>query len=321
MTLISEQKFTVSRFQLITMVVAIFGLVMAGVTNAQVAGGADHSSDERMSLVIGENSVLLQVPARYRVLNSKEGFTYSLNNERLDLKNAYFFRSFENDTYIALDVYNGSGRAASLMFDDIVKGNLKKGETIKGKGFVVRKAFLDSDTLTVRQQYASIDGLVVILTTASRKGETPEMKSFLSSVRFSPDTKSIASTDLVSLANLKMTELNLSILDENDDAKDRDTADDQKNETQDENSLRIFSIPKPGYTSSARFRGIQGEVRLKITFGNDGFIPAIAVRQALPQGLLRQALFSALRIKYLPRIENGQPVDLVRDVTYNFGIY
>ena len=39
MTLISEQKFTVSRFQLITMVAAIFGLVMAGVTNAQVSEG------------------------------------------------------------------------------------------------------------------------------------------------------------------------------------------------------------------------------------------------------------------------------------------
>ena len=118
-----------------------------------------------------------------------------------------------------------------------------------------------------------------------------------------------------------MTELNLAILDEDEDTKDRDPADGQKNETRDENSLRIFSIPKPGYTSSARYRGIQGEVRLKITFGNDGFIPAIAVKRALPQGLLRQALFSALRIKYLPPIENGQPVDLVRDITYNFGIY
>lgn len=321
MTLNSTQKFTASGLQLITILAGVFALFASGNFNAQIPAGVNHNEEEWLPVVIGNASIILDVPSSYRMLNSKEGFTYSLNNERLDLKNAYFFRSFEKDTYIALDVYNGAARTNTLMFDDIVKNTLKKGETIKGKGHTVRHAFLDSDALTVRQQYASIDGLVVILTTASRKGETPAMKHFLSSVKFSPDAKTVAARPFASLSSLTLTELKLSVMAESEDKIDPDPADGNKTQEPEEDRFRIFSHPTPGYTSSARFNKVQGEVVLKVTFGKDGFVPSIAVKRSLPKGLLRQALFSTLRVKFLPRIDNGEPVEFIRDVTYNFGLY
>lgn len=173
MTPSSIQKFTVLKLQLITILVAVFCLFASAAVNAQPP---DQTADEWLPIVIGDNAVVLEVSAKYRMVFSQRGFLYALNNQQINLRNAYIFRSFENDTYISLDIYDGRARASALMYDDIVEKALKKGRIEKYKKHAVRHAFLDPEFLTVIQQYISIDGKVILLTAASRKGETEAMK-------------------------------------------------------------------------------------------------------------------------------------------------
>jgi hypothetical protein len=60
---------------------------------------------------------------------------------------------------------------------------------------------------------------------------------------------------------------------------------------------------------------------LKIVFAENGFIPKIEATQVLPDGLLRQAVFAAIRIKFLPEEKDDIPQTITKTVEYSFAIY
>ena len=159
------------------------------------------------------------------------------------------------------------------------------------------------------------------MTAASREGETADIKRFFDSLEFDPDSKASPKSDVTKLSSLKVTEISVGSdlnAPEPEKKTDKKKADDKK---KDKNGLIILTKPRPSYIESARYERVKGTIRVKANFEKDGFMPEVVVLRQLPEGLLRQALFAAIRIRFLPKIENGNPVSVVKQIEYDFDIF
>ena len=93
--------------------------------------------------------------------------------------------------------------------------------------------------------------------------------------------------------------------------------------------LRIISKPPPKYTDEARQNNVQGSVTLKITFGSDEKIGDVEwlndgsenAQQLKKYGLVGEAIIAARKIKFEPKIVDGNPVTVKQTHSYGFSIY
>jgi TonB family protein len=84
--------------------------------------------------------------------------------------------------------------------------------------------------------------------------------------------------------------------------------------------LIILSKPRAHFTDKARERGIQGIVKVTVTFLASGTIGAIRITKSLDPGLDKSVFEAAKRIKFLPAEVDGKPVDTKRTFEYGFSI-
>ena len=82
----------------------------------------------------------------------------------------------------------------------------------------------------------------------------------------------------------------------------------------------IYSKPRTEYTETAIANHTEGTVRLKITFLSTGEIGNIHVVESLPDGLTEQAVEAARKIKFTPKVVNGEPVSMIMTFDYVFRI-
>jgi TonB family protein len=85
--------------------------------------------------------------------------------------------------------------------------------------------------------------------------------------------------------------------------------------------LNIIFKPRPNYTDEARKAGIQGVVRLRVTFLANGTIGNITPLNNLGYGLTEQAILAARQLKFEPEMRDGVPVTVTRVVEYSFTLY
>ena len=85
--------------------------------------------------------------------------------------------------------------------------------------------------------------------------------------------------------------------------------------------LRILAKPGPQYTEAARANGINGTVRLRVTFLASGEIGPIEVVNGLSDGLTEQAIDAAKRIRFMPEKQNGRAVSVRKLVEFSFNLY
>ncbi|MGI8786645.1 MAG: energy transducer TonB [Pyrinomonadaceae bacterium] len=91
----------------------------------------------------------------------------------------------------------------------------------------------------------------------------------------------------------------------------------------------IISFKPPAtYTDEARKKGIEGTVRLRVTFLASGeigdviYISETSKKKKLTKyGLVEQAIEAAKKIKFTPQKENGQPVTVTKLIQYSFTTY
>jgi tetratricopeptide (TPR) repeat protein len=95
----------------------------------------------------------------------------------------------------------------------------------------------------------------------------------------------------------------------------------KKELTGNEKDVNILSKPRAAYTDLARMNQIQGTIALAIEFGEDGQLKFIFAFQVLPDGLTRNTLDAAAKIKFEPATKNGKPVSTIRIMKYSFAIY
>ena len=85
--------------------------------------------------------------------------------------------------------------------------------------------------------------------------------------------------------------------------------------------LRFLYKPKAIYTEVARSNGVQGTVRLKVTFLASGQIGTIVPLTSLPDGLTERAIEAAKLIRFKPRRIDGVARTVAVTVEYGFSIY
>ena len=86
-------------------------------------------------------------------------------------------------------------------------------------------------------------------------------------------------------------------------------------------SIRLLSKPPAKYTDMARENGVEGSVRLRVTFLASGEIGAVSPVSSLPDGLTEQAIAAARSITFEPATRSGIPVNIVKLVEYSFSTY
>lgn len=83
----------------------------------------------------------------------------------------------------------------------------------------------------------------------------------------------------------------------------------------------VTEKPRAPYTSLARQNMVEGSIRLRVTLLANGQVGNVSPLNYLPYGLTQQAVASAKGIRFRPQLVNGEPVDAVIQVDYNFSLY
>lgn len=267
----------------------------------------------------GEFSI--EVPKNSNYFFDKEGFQTSYESISYLMKNASILNSYYDKTLLSFEVYEAKKEALRLTIkDDKNKGIYSK---IDLNGNTIEQTITKTDKFYSVRWYFFSKKFVYILTGAS-KAETPVIKKFFDSLIFKPDTKEAIDTKIPSLSKLKITPVyfrNLEFQKSNPDKMNvPNPGPVDKNE---ENLEKVVVVNKarPSYVDSARMYAVQGNIRLRVELFSNGGITKIEVLKSLPQGLMRQVVFAALRIKFLPEEENGIPKSVSKIVEYSFSIY
>jgi hypothetical protein len=268
----------------------------------------------------GEFSI--EVPAESNYFYDKDGFWNSYNQSNYRLKNMSILNSYHENTLLSFECYEAeSGGLKMFIESDKAAGNYSE---MKSGTTTIKKVVLKTDKFYSVRQYFNSKKFIYVLTAASKEGETPTIKRFLNSLVFKPDVKEKLDANGTSFSNLKITSVKIDFAErkQNQPQNNQDTFNKQSNdEDKNLNKLVIINKPRPSYIDSARMKSVQGKIQLRLEFSQTGFIPKIEVLKSLSEGLLRQAIFAALRIKFFPKEEGGKASPVSKIVEYSFAIY
>ncbi|MCA1624562.1 MAG: energy transducer TonB [Acidobacteria bacterium] len=306
-------------------ILTLFGIVLfSTLINAQ-----NQTADWiRVQSDNGEFSI--EVPAEYGFFADKDGFSVSFNSGTYFLQQMKMLNAFREKTLISVESYRANKSALDIIRE---RDNFRKeGESseIKRGDFRIKQIVMRNNGVYSVRQYFNSKNYVYILTAASRNSETPTLRRFLDSLIFKfTDSKTNQATPsepqvkTVLISALKLTAIeidtNLKPLPKPDNsAKDLAVP-----TTKVENSQPVVILykPPPSFTEAARMTREQGVIRLRLDFSRDGYISKIAILNSLKEGLLRQGVFAALRIKFLPQEKDGEPQTVTKVVEYSFDIY
>ena len=81
---------------------------------------------------------------------------------------------------------------------------------------------------------------------------------------------------------------------------------------------RLLREVKAIYTDDARRRGITGDVDLEIVVKRDGTVDDVRVRRGLDTGLDQRAIAAVREWRFVPARRQGEPVDVVVEVSVEF---
>ena len=88
-----------------------------------------------------------------------------------------------------------------------------------------------------------------------------------------------------------------------------------------QDGFKILSKPRPGFTDTARTKGIQGWVVLLVEFSSKGRIQDIFIIRRLGGGLDENSVRAARKMKFVPAKKNGRSISVFRIIPYGFTIY
>ena len=94
-----------------------------------------------------------------------------------------------------------------------------------------------------------------------------------------------------------------------------------KSETEKTTPLNIIVKPKPRYTDEARQGNITGNVRMRVTFLENGAIGNVEPVNDFDAGLTEQAKIATRKMAFLPMKRNEKEINVTKVVVYNFSIY
>jgi Gram-negative bacterial TonB protein C-terminal len=273
----------------------------------------------------GEFSI--EVPAKYGYFFDKEGTMISDGGgNRYGLSEMNVLNVYFEHTLLSFETYEAENRCLDLIEDanetsaKWQKATDKKSE-IKEIGYKIKQHVSKNDTQYTVRRYFRSKKYIYILTASSRSGETAIMKRFFDSLVFKPDVDSKIRSGDSRFPDMKVTPIIYEEKFETSEKNDKPPVS-AKLSTPDPTlkNLLIVSQPSASFTNTARQNNEQGVVRIKVTFSASGQITHITGLQTLRFGLYRNALFAALRIKYLPQEKDDKPMSVAKTIEYRFSL-
>ena len=276
-----------------------------------------------MRVKTDDGAFSVEVPEKYTYFFNKDGFIVGDGNNPYLLSNMNLLSSYGAGTLLSFEVYDAPGAALDIIVDsDAARDSVRSKSEIKRPGYKVKQIVSKTDSYYAVRQYVALNSKIYILTAATSGLESDAMKRFLDSVVFVSGKQSGTVNDWTPFSKLKRTELVLEMSPDNAGALVKPpTPPDKTMPDPNVRGIKIVSKPYSAYVEPARRNKVQGTIRLKITMSENGSIPKIMVVKTLPDGLLRQTIFAALRIKFLPKEVHGKPVTVVTTFDYGFDIY
>jgi hypothetical protein len=269
----------------------------------------------------------MKMPAGcYSNFYDRDGITVYESNSRnrYQLAEMRLISCYRDRTLMSLEIYETEQTkpAAKVLQEKL---QIKGAELSLGKNFyAVEKTDKNENYISNRRVIAG-EKHVYIVTAATRGGEPNEtMRTFLDSLRFNAAEKNRqakANENAIFISSLVSVEPEVGS--EKDEVQKTNAlvAGEKKTESLTFKPVIIVSKPNPSYTEAARKNNINGKVALRLAFGAEGRINKIWVVRNLPDGLLREAVIAALRMKFLPEEENGKSRSTTKLVEYSFSIY
>lgn len=304
------------KIRLIIAVLFYTFLFLPTLTDAQ-----ENQSAEWIRVQSDDGEFSIEVPAKYSFVVDKDGFSVADKSNNYALKEVRMLNAYREKTLFAFESYK-AGKNALDSFIEQDKRNGKLSQIERGD-LRVKQILLKTDKFYAVRQYFNSKNNIYILTAASRNGETPAMKRFFDSMIFKPSNSDKTANNSVSAA-ISFSALKISQIefDEKPEPFKFDASKPQKPNT-DENALplQILFKPRPSYTDAARMSSERGTIQMRVTFSEDGFISKVGFLKTLKYGLLRQAFFAALRLKFLPREKDEKPQTVAKVIEYSFDIF
>ena len=306
---------TIVRSAWIPSILALF-LSLASIDRAQTSEAQSGANWQRVVSDSGEFSI--EVPSSFSFFADKDGFVMAKSGGGdVPVKGMQVLNSVSDGTVVSVEIYEVGKAILDQMFEqDKLSYKGASSERTKDKGYELSQNDGKPEKAVWTRKYFASKKYIYILTAGSRQPNSEVARRFFASMRFSPNTNDEADAG-ATFSNLRVTTVEV------EDVIDPELPEPNKSSAADPDvqPLMIISRPMAGYTQAARDKSTSGVIRLKATLTKEGGISKIVVVRSLPNGLLRQAVFALLRIKFLPKTKAGQPFDSTVTIDYTFAIF
>lgn len=277
------------------------------------------SADKVTRVQTDDGSFSIDVPTEHKYLFSKQGFIVSRDQSDYLTSEMSMVTAYHEGTLLSVEVYEAVPAALSAIMDkDRNKEWQNEADERIGstKVKVIRRKGDDAFAIS---KYFSKDGKIFVLLAASRSGSTSAIERFFNSAELESKNKPVRPG--TQFSKLKTSDLTMREVDPPSPAPSSTPA---AAKTPPDPSVKKFVLLRrfaSSYGPKARRENVSGNIRLRVYFAKDGFIPHIDVYEKLGGGLLRQTLYAAARMRYLPEEKDGNPVTISKPVSYSFRIY
>jgi hypothetical protein len=272
----------------------------------------------------GEFSI--EVPKDFSYFFDADGFIVGSDSRDFPVRDMRLCNAYLDGTLVSFEIYRADSEAMSELLDGALERGSKKRKT-KFRNIDVREVIRNEDKADPGSRFYAVSRyfrskeFVYILTGLSRTTETPVMTRFFNSLTFDPNSASPVA-GLPRLSELKVSPVDVVNIDP--PAANRPMAPTPQMSPPVDPTYRPALVaikPRASYVERARDNNVNGDVRLRLDLNTNGYIPKIEVMRSLPDGLVRQSIFAALRLKFLPAERGGKLVRVRKTLEYNFKIY
>jgi TonB family protein len=304
----------------------IFIIVVSAHLSIQISAQSPSETQDKdwMRVRTDDGEFSIEVPTNHKYYFNDEGFRNGNENQYF-LKDMVLVNAYKDGTLLSVEKYQAKKGALDEIYASDTGGrkNLEKTES-KRDGYLIREVVQKSDASYMVRRYIYSKTQIFIITAGSRSGVTSVMRRFLDSMVFTPGNAQAVQDGTVPFSAMKIDDItvDLKLQDINPTVKSAGASPPSPSpKPAGPGSLTILNKPRASYTDDAKSHRIVGTVVLRINLTSDGFISHIDVLKALPDGLLRQCMLAAVRMKFLPKETDGQPVSIEKTVEYSFDIY
>ncbi|CAN5346912.1 hypothetical protein BH10ACI3_BH10ACI3_14200 [soil metagenome] len=287
---------------------------------SQLPSGGKIANPEWICVQSDDGEFSVDVPSEYRYFASAVEFVVAKNEKRSKLQNLKMLNSYFGGTLLSFEIYDGTKEGLDTIFEDD-KDKGKSSDKIEstrekdGKRQLIRK----SDRFYFKRQYFYTKSHIYVLSAASRGNETEQMVRFFSSVKFNKSEEKQLDASKVKISSLLVSIPRIELKPVITSSSQTPSNPTVKNDNP--TKLIVFCRPRPAYTERAKAKNIEGFITFRVTLGSDGFLSNIIVTSSIDDGLLMQAIYAAIRLKFLPEEKNGNAVTVARTIEYGFDIY